>query len=95
MSMLVPKSSLEILSGDLTTFTKTASSGKEVKCMFCPACGNRIYHETVGAADGIVRVKPGTLDDTSWLAPDIHVWTKSKQQWVSIPDGVACVEKQP
>ena len=27
----------------------------------------------------------GTLDDTAWLAPQMHTWTDSKQPWTPIP----------
>src|SRR5262249_48500494 len=29
--------------------------------------------------DGVIRVRAGTLDDTSWLRPARHIWTRSKQ----------------
>ena len=31
-------------------------------------------------------VRVGTLDDPESLSPDIHIFTASKQLWVSIPD---------
>ncbi|NIM73290.1 MAG: GFA family protein, partial [Gammaproteobacteria bacterium] len=40
-------------------------------------------------------VKPGTLDDTRWLEPDMHIWTCSKQPWVIIPEGAERHEKNP
>jgi hypothetical protein len=44
--------------------------------------------------DGVVRVRAGTLDDTSWLRPTWHVWTRSKQHWVTIPAGDEVFETQ-
>ena len=41
------------------------------------------------------NIKPGTLDDTSWLIPTIHFWTRSAQSWVRIPEGVTRYETQP
>ena len=35
-----------------------------------------------------MSIKAGTLDDTTWLEPDAHFWTNSKQAWTPIPDGV-------
>jgi hypothetical protein len=32
-------------------------------------------------------VRGGTLDDTSWLRPTMHIWTRSKQPWVVLPEG--------
>ncbi len=42
-----------------------------------------------------MSVKPGTLDETGWLRPDVHLWTSSKQGWMVVPDGVEAYEKQP
>jgi hypothetical protein len=94
MSFVVRKDSFELVRGELKTFTRTSQSGRTVACAFCPNCGTRIYHEPTYMPDTL-NIKPGTLDDTSWLSPDVHVWTKSKQPWVSIPEGVACVDGQP
>jgi hypothetical protein len=37
--------------------------------------------------DGVVRVRGGTLDDISWLRPTRHIWIRSKQPWVILPEG--------
>ncbi|MEX0954706.1 MAG: hypothetical protein WDZ83_05785 [Rhizobiaceae bacterium] len=31
-----------------------------------------------------MNIKAGTLDDTSWLTPAGHIWTRSKQQFVPV-----------
>jgi hypothetical protein len=59
-------------------------SGRIKSCAFCPSCGTRIYHRI----DAGISVKAGTLDDTSSLRPAAHYWTRRKQPWVTIPDGV-------
>lgn len=94
MSLVVRKSSFELESGEPRTFTRTAASGRLLACVFCPSCGTRIYHEPA-YMPGTLNIKPGTLDDTSWLVPDLHAWTKSKQPWVPIPDGATCFDEQP
>jgi hypothetical protein len=35
---------------------------------------------------GVVRVRAGRLDDTSWLRPTRHIWTSSKQPWVAFAE---------
>jgi hypothetical protein len=40
-------------------------------------------------------VRAGSLDDTSWLRPTAHIWTRSKQPWVVLPDGDRQFETQP
>ena len=94
MSLIVPKDSFRLLAGEPKIFARTAASGRLVNCAFCPACGTRIYHEPA-YMETTLNIKPGTLDDTSGLVPGIHVWTKSKQSWVVIPEGVRCIDGQP
>ena len=94
MTMLVKREHLRIERGDLAAFDRPANSGNVARCYFCPTCSNRIYHENPEKND-IVRLKPGTLDDTNVIAPDMHVWTGSKQDWVDLPDNLPCYEAQP
>jgi hypothetical protein len=42
----------------------------------------------------MLSLKPGTLDDTSWLRPDLFSWMKSAQGWLPVPDGVKALERQ-
>jgi hypothetical protein len=47
------------------------------------------------ANDKVSILKPGTLDDTSWLHPVGHIWTKSAQSWVPIPKDSIIHEGHP
>ena len=40
-------------------------------------------------------IRAGTLDDTSWLRPHAHLWTRSAQPWFAFPEGVPRYETQP
>jgi hypothetical protein len=37
-------------------------------------------------------VRGGTLDEPSSVAPDVHIFTRSKLPWVTLPEGVSAVE---
>jgi hypothetical protein len=67
-------------------FARKTSPSKTMECWFCTGCGTRLFHVPGGAAYPNRNVKPGTLDDTSWLVPTIHFWTRSAQEWVVIPE---------
>ena len=84
MSLAVATAAFTLRSGDLKTFDEKCDSGRIKTCAFCPECGTRIYHQTENG----MSIKAGTLDDTSWLKPNAHYWTKRKQPWVAVPDGV-------
>jgi hypothetical protein len=63
---------------------RTADSGRVNTRLVCPECGSWICGMP---RDGVVRVRAGTLDDTSWLRPTRHIWTRSKQPWITLPQG--------
>jgi hypothetical protein len=57
----------------------------------CPACGVWVCGDAKpDRVTGVERriVRGGTFDDRSWIRPDAHVWTRSAQPWVVIPEGV-------
>ncbi len=85
MSMWVRRSDLEIVQGDPKVWKRPAASGGTVSCAFCPTCGSRLYHHASDDPE-IISVKAGSLDDTSWLRPVGHIWTRSRQPWAEIDD---------
>jgi hypothetical protein len=90
--MVMDKVSVEI-KGKLKSFLRTADSGGEVTSFFCPKCGNRIYGVPPYNGDTLI-IKPGTLDDTSWLTPSRMIWMKSAQKWLPVPDSMETDEFQ-
>jgi hypothetical protein len=89
MSLAVRSDAFRLLSGELRAFSVRCDSGRTKECTFCAICGTRIYHQVWKET---LSIKAGTLDDTSSLNPSAHYWTKRKQPWVQIPDGVRSVE---
>lgn len=55
-----------------------------MKISYCVECGIRLFHEPARNPK-IVNVKPGTLDDTSWVRPMGHLWLGSAQPWFEPP----------
>lgn len=94
MSMMLNRDDFEILQGELKIWNRPAASGNTARCYFCPDCGNRIYHENPDRPE-VIRLKPGTLDDTSIIKPTMHCWTKRAQDWVELPSDMPCYEAQP
>ena len=80
--------------GELKEWRRTADSGNINGAMFCPTCGNRMYHFNPDDP-GRIKLKPSTLDDTSIIQPTAHIWTSQKQDWYTIPEGVTVCETQP
>jgi hypothetical protein len=95
MAAVIPQEHFRILRGAPKMFVRRTSPTKTMECWFCAACGTRLYHRPGGADYPNYNIKPGTLDDTSWLGPTIHFWTRSAQPWVVIPEGATSYETQP
>jgi len=84
MAMRIHKTDFQITAGQLKSFTRQADSGQVFTNSFCADCGTRIYHQASKVPEHL-SLKPGTLDDTSWLKPTHHVYVRSAQPWVSFP----------
>jgi len=83
------------IEGDLSHFTLTGTSGNSLHRYFCASCGSPIYSE--GEADresGHFTLNAGTLDYTNDLSPQLHIWTDSKQPWVTLPSDSVCAAQQ-
>lgn len=87
LSLVVPRAALRIVEGAPKAWERPGAhtaSGTPASCVFCAECGSRLYNLPSLAPD-LAVLKPGTLDDTSWLEPVGHIWTQSAQPWVEIP----------
>jgi len=47
------------------------------------------------AYGAIAFIKSGTLDDPSWVAPNLHIWCAEKLPLVDIPEGVTQAPANP
>lgn len=98
MAITVSDGAFRLTKGEPRLAQKTAESGRIVTRWVCPDCGCWITSSPQpGEAPGemIRRVRAGTLDDTSWLRPTAHFWTRSKQPWIVLPEGDQVFETQP
>jgi len=92
--MPVPRDAVVILKGQLKEWKRVCDSGREVSCLFCEQCGTRLFHNP-SRNFKITNVKPGTLDDTSWLNPVGNLWTRSAQKWFVLAEQMLNYEAQP
>lgn len=94
MSMPVFRDAVIILQGQPKQWKRGAESGREVIRSFCDTCGTRLFHYPARNPQ-ITNIKPGTLDDTSWLKPVANLWTRSAQKWVVLSEQMLNYEAQP
>lgn len=82
------------LTGDVKRYTASGGSGKAISRIFCPDCGSQLMIEASLFA-GLYLIAAGTLDDSSWLDPGIHIWTSSARPWDQPPDGATTFAELP
>lgn len=91
----VPKAELDLAGDTLSTFTTVGEDhGRETQRQFCSACGSPVVTLSEGMPD-VAILKAGTLDDTSWLEPQLEVWGRSAQPWVEPVEGRPRMERGP
>lgn len=91
--MLCAKQDLSI-DGELDCGAYEEPGGAVSTVWGCVQCKVRIYAESE-ADPGSVFLRCGTLDRSNEIEPAVHLWVKSKQTWVILPDGVPALAEQP
>jgi len=64
--------------------------GSAQRIFRCPACQVALYSEYTRPQVWFVRA--GTLDDPSQVSPDVHIYTRSKRDWIALPESVPAFE---
>lgn len=66
-------------------------SGRGQQIARCQTCRVALWSYYSGAGPVVTFVRVGTLDNPDVLPPDIHIFTESKQPWVTLPPNVPAV----
>jgi hypothetical protein len=91
LSMFVLDSDFELLSGELSIVKPPQKYGVAKK-HFCAKCGCNIYG-THSYLKHLILPATGTLDDTTWFAPQAHIYVRSKQPWLELTDNTPQFDK--
>ena len=83
-----------ILDGGAPELVVTPSaSGKGQKILRCPTCKVAVWSHYAGGGEAFSFIRVGTLDEPDRLPPDVHIFTASKQPWVTLPAGARAFEE--
>jgi hypothetical protein len=91
LNALVEAARVELLAGQPVRSEMPTDSGRPHGIYRCAACGTAVWSEYGGRAT-LRFVRVGTLDAPAALAPDVHIYTRSKQPWITLPAGVPAFE---
>jgi hypothetical protein len=85
INVLIEADRVELLAGEPER-VPVPRGNKTQPIWRCPTCKIALYSQYTSARLRFVRA--GTLDDPSSVAPDVHIYTRSKLPWVELPDDV-------
>lgn len=92
INVLIEADRVELLAGEpVAVAVPRDDAGKRKQKIFrCPKCQVAVYSQYTRRAVWFVRA--GTLDDPSAVSPDVHIFTRSKLDWVELPESVPAFE---
>ena len=87
INALIEADRFALLSGTTAPAAMPTDSGRPHHIQRCTACGTALWSEYGGRA-ALRFLRVATLDDPTVVAPDVHIYVRSKLPWVTLPAGV-------
>jgi hypothetical protein len=85
INVLIEADRVQLLAGEPQRIDVPRERGTQ-KIWRCPACQVALFSQYTSPRVRFVRA--GTLDDPASVAPDVHIFTRSKLPWVTLPEDV-------
>ena len=86
INLLIEADRVEVLAGAPRPVEVPRDDGSSQTIFRCPRCEVAVFSQY-----GHLRVRfvrGGTLDDPRDVRPDVHIYTRSKVEWVTLPEDV-------
>lgn len=85
LNAMIETERLHRLQGQTVEVLTPSASGLGQRIHRCPSCQVALWSHYAGAGPVLAFVRVGTLDDPGQCPPDVHIFTASKQPWLSLP----------
>jgi hypothetical protein len=84
INLLIEADSVEVIAGEPQPVDVPRDAERPQRIHRCPRCQVAVFSE-YGRPE-VRFVRGGTLDDPTGIVPDVHIYTRSKVGWVSMPE---------
>ncbi|MBT4854351.1 MAG: GFA family protein [Halieaceae bacterium] len=91
--VLFPEDAVKI-TGTFKQYGALGSDGSHVNRGFCSRCGSQMFTH-IEEMPGLIFVKAGTLDDSSWVQVSLNCWESTASQWSPADSELPGAEKNP
>jgi hypothetical protein len=88
LNALIETEHLSVTKGVAERIETPSNSGAGQLIARCPICKVALWSHYGGAKEKVAFVRVGTLDNPGTCPPDIHIFTSSKQSWLTLNDDV-------
>lgn len=94
INALLETDRVDVLAGDVEDLEMPSPSGKGQTIARCPDCRVAVWSNYFmgGLKHHIRFIRVGSLDQPDRMPPDVHIFTISKQAWVTLPPGAPVAE---
>jgi hypothetical protein len=90
INLLIEADRVEVLCGEPQP-VDVPREGKDAQRIYrCPTCEVAVFSEYGRPA--VLFVRGGTLDRPQDVTPDVHIYTRSKVSWITLPDSAPAFE---
>ena len=97
VNALIESDRVRLIEGNVVGIEVPSPSGANQRISRCPKCQVAVWSNYLVMRGGIgelIRfIRVGTLDDPGKLPPDVHIYTSSKQPWVTLPADALAVDE--
>jgi hypothetical protein len=90
VNLLIEADRVELLAGEPVPVDVPRDDGSVQTIFRCPDCQVALYSRYTHPRVRFVR--GGTLDEPARFPPDVHIFTRSKVDWIELRDGTPAVE---
>ena len=90
INLLIEADRVDLLAGEPQPVDVPRDDGSVQRIYRCPTCQVAVFSE-YGRPE-VRFVRAGTLDEPSLITPDVHIFTRSKVPWVTLPDSAPAFE---
>ncbi len=91
INLLIESDRLEVLAGTPPAVEAPRDDGSVQRIFRCPRCQTAVFSEY--GSRRTLFVRGGTLDEPRSISPDVHIYTRSKVGWVTLPEGTPAFEE--
>ena len=91
INLLIEADRVELLAGEPQPVDAPRDDGSVQRIYRCPTCQVAVFSE-YGRPE-VRFVRGGTLDDPSAITPDVHIYTRSKLPWITVPGTAPAFEE--